>query len=472
MKNTKIYTAAVLLLLAITAASNAQPETKSAEAKAAKTPVPNSSVQTDAEKRKKIEIELLKAKAILETDGGKLWGEKIWDEHLLVIDFDNTIYSLSNFPGSVSDTSSGLFYKKIPANTLSPVNTTQKYEGREYATVLINYLDDQSATIIHELFHLLQFKKRTFNGNPVDYLDETEARKLLRLEFQGLRNTLEAIEAKKSRKQIAGYFKDALLFRKVRQGKYREFLANELEIETLEGLANYTGFVLSSRPDKYRLAIEEINRREKAPTYTRPFPYATGPAYGLIFDFLGVSWKKGLNNVYNFLEIYEMRVSKGKLKINDSIIEKARKRNNYGEIERQENEKAERRKALIDYYTKMFVKSATLKVELADDRYSRSFNMNGTLVLKEKGTIYSSIKGTDRSGGKNFGNFATIEGKNVLGVAGVLGYEKNGRLFFEFPSPRRIEGNKITGDFYEITLNDDWKVVTEADGNMSIVKKD
>ena len=91
-------------------------------------------------------------------------------------------------------------------------------------------------------------------------------------------------------------------------------------------------------------------------------------------------------------------------------------------------------------------------------------------TYSQKGTIYSSIKGTDRSDGKNFGNFSIIEGKDELGVAGILGYKKDGNLFFEFPLPKTIEGNKITGEFYEITLNEDWKIVKENDGNMSIIK--
>lgn len=70
--------------------------------------------------------------------------------------------------------------------------------------------------------------------------------------------------------------KDAVIFRKERQQQYSKYLNDELEIETLEGLANYTGFVLSSYDNKYEKAIEEINQREEAKTYTRPFPYATG----------------------------------------------------------------------------------------------------------------------------------------------------------------------------------------------------
>lgn len=427
--------------------------------------------QSDVEKRAKLKAEILKAKSLLEADNGKLWGEKIWSDDLLIIDYDNTIYSLTKLPESNSDDSI-LFYKKIPSNTLSFTNTTQKYEGKEYATVLVNYLNDESSTIIHELFHLLQLKTQKFTADPVDYLDDYEARKLLRLEFQALKNTLKAIDEKKSKKEITQYFKDAFIFRKIRQEKYREFLTNELKLETLEGTANYTGFALSTFENKYQKTIKEINQREAAPTYTRPFPYATGPAYGFIFDYLKIPWKKGLKEIYNFLDIYEKLYLKSKLKISNSIIEASQKRSNYDEINRLETAKVNKQKELIDYYSKMFTKSPTLKVKLAEmNKYSVSFNMNGTLVLKDSGTIYSKIEGVDKSGGKNFGNFSTIEGKDILGVAGILGYNKDGGFLFEFPLPKKIEGNKVIGDFYEITLNENWSVVKESDGNMLIVGK-
>ncbi len=71
------------------------------------------------------------------------------------------------------------------------------------------------------------------------------------------------IDEKEKKSLIEIYVNDAMLFRKIRQSKYKEFLENELEIETSEGLANYTGLILSTYPNKYQKAIREINMREK-----------------------------------------------------------------------------------------------------------------------------------------------------------------------------------------------------------------
>ena len=225
--------------------------------------------------------ELLKAKSILDKDAGKLWGVPIWDDLILILSADNTAYSLAYFESS-SLTPSGIYSAVLPAGKIFYSSAIQKYNDKYYAVVMDSHIADNSATIIHELFHLLHRKYRSFNGMPINYMDNYDARELLRLEFQALRNCLISINENKSKKTIADYLQDAMIYRKIRQSAYCSFLTRETEIETSEGLANYTGFVLSSYPNIYNLAIREINKRENSNSYTRTFSYATGFAYGVI----------------------------------------------------------------------------------------------------------------------------------------------------------------------------------------------
>lgn len=418
--------------------------------------------------RQKIKSELFKAKEILLADNGKLWGENIWSEDILVLDFDNTIYTIKPLlDGKTND--SILYYKKIPDNTLGFSNAAQKYNQKEYAVVLTNYLNDSSATIIHELFHILQHKHISLNGNPIQYLDNYDAREWLRLEFQALKNALGAINENKNKSEIEKYVSDALVFRKSRQSKYKEFFQNEIEIETSEGLANYTGFVLSNFANKYDKAISEINQREQAQTYTRPFPYATGLAYGLIFDYLKIDWKVGLDTTYNFLNIYEQKYLNRKINTDNSNIKLAQERNNYKEIHKQELDRKVKNEKIMQYYSEIFIQKPTLKVQLSDSLYGRTFDMNGTIILKDNGIVYSMIKGVDNSK-NNFGNFSTIKGKEKLGVSGVL-MSFDGKNY-TFPLPLNIEKNKIIGEYYIIELNEGWEVVKiNKKGDMKIIKK-
>ncbi|WP_320052388.1 hypothetical protein [uncultured Acetobacteroides sp.] len=419
--------------------------------------------------KEKAKDELLKAKAILNKDDGRLWGENIWTDKSIILGRNGDIYSLYPLKGS-STTDSVLYYKKIEPNELSQTNTVQEYEGEKFATILYNYLNNNSGTIIHELFHILQAKHIKLYGNQIDYLDSYDAREWLRLEFQALRNALKSANEQKEKSVVESYLHDAITFRKLRQDKYSAFLKEELEIETLEGTANYTGYILSTYPNKYKEAIKEIDEREVADTYTRPFPYATGFAYGLLFDHLNIQWRQGLDHVYNFLDIYEKQCLGKALNFTANELKNARKRNSYDSIHKQEAERKKVNEKNIAYYTEMFFKKPTLSVLLADSLFAQSYDMNGTLSLKEKGMVYSNIKGKDRQG-KNFGNFSTAEGKAALGVSGILKKRNGKNTWFTFPLPTEIKGNTIVGEYYTIELNQGWKVEkADKKGNLRIVK--
>lgn len=411
--------------------------------------------------------ELLKAKALLEKDNGRFWGENFWTENIIVLGTDNTVYALYPMPGSTT-TDSVLYTKTIASNVLNQTNTAQQFEGKTHAIVLAGSLNDSSATILHELFHVHQSRKASFLGDPVPYLDQHEARELLRLEYAALRKAFEAIISNKKMSVVNEHVQDALLFRKIRQQKYAAYLDKELQIETLEGLANYTGFALSTLSNKYEKAIQEINSREQAETYTRPFPYATGPAYGLLFDYLKLSWKQGPWQVYNFLAIYEK--TNGTLRIDEKILQRARKQNGYTTIHAEELKRKEANDRLIDFYTNLLVTQPVLRVSLIlNANYSMSFNMNGTLALEGQGIVYSNITGFDVSG-KNFGNFKTLPGRDNLGQGGILCTEDRAHL--TFPKPLSVEGKIIKGDCYEIELAEDWEVVQANDkGDLEIVHK-
>lgn len=419
--------------------------------------------------KEEAKAKLLQAKVILNKDNGKLWGENIWSDKTIVLGNNGEIYSLYPLKGS-STSDSVLYYKKVAPNELSQGNTAQKYEGEMFATIMHSYLSYNSATIIHELFHVLQHRHIKLYGNQIDYLDNYDAREWLRLEYQSLRNALKSANELKEKSIVEGYLRDAFIFRKLRQNKYNSFLKEELEIETLEGTASYTGYILSTYPNKYKEAIKEINEREAADTYTRPFPYATGFAYGLLFDHLNIHWRQGLEHVYNFLDIYEKQCLGKALQFTSKEVANAKKRNSYDSIHKEETERKEINEKNIAYYTEMFFKKPTLSVLLADPYFAQSYDMNGTLSLKDKGTVYSSISGRDKQG-KNFGNFSTIEGKAALGVSGVLIKREDKSTWFIFPLPTDIKGNTIAGEYYTIELNDGWRVKkVDAKGNLHIVK--
>lgn len=434
----------------------------------------NENIKILSEKTKvRIREELLKAKAILEKDAGKLWGESIWSNDYLIIDTNNTIYSLSPFPDSKTDDST-IYYLTLPPNTIYSANSTQLYQGKMYVTVTSADLFASPQTLIHELFHLLQKKYRDLSSQEISYLDNYDARELLRLEFQALRNCLNSINQNQDLNQTLIFLNDAMIYRKSRQIKYKEFLAKETELETLEGLANYTGFSLSPYPigavqSKYESALQQIDIAEKEKTFVRRYAYATGFSYGLIFDHLKIEWKKGLKTVYNFLDIYEKTYLKRQLKIKTNDIADANLRNNFAEINQQESARKEKLEKLLAILKKEFIENPTLSVTLKDKYYAQAEAMASITILPGAGPVFRVISGWDING-KNFGKFKIFENDDE--TAGVLRI-RNGDLYtFVFPTPFKIEGNKITGKNYEIELLPNWTVRKKnKKGDFEIVEK-
>ena len=90
------------------------------------------------------------------------------------------------------------------------------------------------------------------------------------------------------------------------------------------------------------------------------------------------------------------------------------------------------------------------------------------MYSKDKGIVFSMIKGTDGSK-NNFGNFTTMVNEK-LGVSGVL-YSFDGKVF-TFPEPIEIKKNSVIGKYYEIELNEGWEVIKiNKKGDLEIVKK-
>ena len=414
-------------------------------------------------RRKNITKELQKVRTLLQVEGGKMWKEGLWNERTLVLDEENIAYSLKAFEGSITQ-DSVLFYATLAPATLQQTNTTQLFQGEKWVTVRNDYLsDDESETLIHELFHLAHLKDQNLAANVLAYLDEKDARVWMRLEFEALRNALKNITNITS---LNLFLADALYFRKQRQDQYPTELQETLSLENVEGLANYTGVALSTHPHKIQKAIKELNEREAAETFSRAFPYATGVAYGLLFDELKMDWRKGFKHLYDFLCIYE--TEKGIIQQNEFRLKEAQERNQFTKIFTEETERAVKNELLKKYYTQLFESEGILKVsiDITDPSLLISFDMNATFALPNKNIVYSQIQG-ESSSLKHFGSFSILPEQAALGKTGILITPNFTEI--TFPKVLVIENNLIKGEYYEIRLNQGWKIIPE-DKNYRLVK--
>ncbi len=419
-------------------------------------------------RRTKIQTELLKTKNLLLADNGKLWNGNLWSENILVLDENEMVYTLNKDLSNASR-DSFLYYKQVEEKTLLHTNTNQEFEGEKWAIVQ-NYdmtPSDSCQTPIHELFHLFHSKQLNIAGNIVEYLDEYKAKILLRSEFEALRNSIKSLQ-KNDDKAAKQYLSDAIYFRTKREKQFKSQNHFALKLETLEGLASYTGYKLSAHKDLYRMAILELNGRENPTGLNRSFAYATGLAYGLVFDHFQVKWRTDLKHIYSFSDIYKQQ--KILKQSENNKVEAIKQRNKYYEIEREESKRKLTNDSIRQFYKNIFVKQPILVVhrDTSDKTYYMSYDMNSTFTLGKEGIVYSAISSSSTNPFV-FGNFKTT-GETQIGKTGILitsDFEK-----LTFPKPIKIEGNIITGENYIIELNKAWTVKQiDKKGNLEIVKK-
>src|SRR5213080_2217772 len=111
--------------------------------------------------------------------------------------------------------------------------------------------------------------------------------------WNGARSSTRSGSKEERKRDVA----DALYFRNYRRSLFPAADAKEDALEMNEGMAEYTGFKLStSSPEEYAVAVAAWLRAAptRTPSYGRSFAYTSGPAYGGLLDTASKDWRKGL----------------------------------------------------------------------------------------------------------------------------------------------------------------------------------
>lgn len=171
-------------------------------------------------------------------------------------------------------------------------NTAVEWDGRMWLMLLHPLPVDPAARralLFHEAFHVHQ---RALglppNAAVAAHLDATAARESIRLEWNALAQALRS-EGDTRR----AHLRHALAFRAMRLQGDPAAAAAEREQMLHEGLAAYTGIVLSGDPQ--RLALDALRAEAAKPGFARTFAYASGPAWGLLLDDVRPGWRTGLD---------------------------------------------------------------------------------------------------------------------------------------------------------------------------------
>jgi hypothetical protein len=364
------------------------------------------------------------AATLCEREGGRLWGISLNGPMVFADPVTHTIATNQPAPNA----------PKPPA--LGFANAAMKWGDVRWSTYVWQMMpaDDQHARgrlMLHELFHRIQpqlgFVVRDGNN---DHLDTLNGRYWIQLEWRALAKALGS-----SAQERTAALRDALAFRLARRAQFSGAGENENLLEINEGLAQYTGTVASvaSRAEAVEDAVDQLAKATQSQTFIRTFAYASGPAYGLLLDDLSPGWTR---RVKSSDDLGQLLMAAANVQPAESAAAAATRYDGPALRIAEEKRDVEQR-ARIAALRRRFVDGPVLVLPAGGNF---SFSTAGLTAIPGAGTVYPNFRVTSKWG--------SLEGAEVL--------MSSDKATLTVPAPTSVEGNKLRGDGWSITLAPGW----------------
>ena len=414
----------------------------------------NNSINLDKNQLKKYENIFQDLKKDLSNENGKLWNHQLYGPILLVD--KNSRVIIANEPDNKEIlTKEGSVYVGILPKEINISNTAHNWNGKRWTMVMLPLPKDYNERLnllTHELFHRIQPELGFVNisNKKGNHLDEVNARIFLRLELEALKKAL--MSKSDSLRQI--HIRNALLFRNYRDKLFPDEKEDENNLEINEGLAEYTGSILSKRSDEKLKEhyIQAINNFYNNQTFVRSFAYVTIPVYGYFMNLKNPNWNKEISVNTNLTD-YITKFFKVSIPDNfKEVINKIKENYGFNKISNFEIERAKEHKKLIAKYETEFQKNPTLTIRF--ENMNISFDPRNITPFKDLGTVYPKIRITDNWG--------------ILTV-------KNGALLSKnwdkviISKPTKISDTLVEGNEWKLELKKGWRI--ENKGKNFILKR-
>jgi hypothetical protein len=234
-----------------------------------------------------------------------LWNLDLYGPILLVDHVSRKIFA--NYPDTagILDLKGKIYTGLLPKN-INIANTAIRWNGRSWAMIMLPLPENRQERLdlmSHELFHRSQqalgFHMSNTNNN---HLDTRDGRIYLRLELEALRQALTA----PANSEMNDHLANAIFFRKTRYSLFPGSVISENLMELNEGLATYTGNMMSGRNDSENTSYFEQRLKEFQiwPTFVRSFAYLTTPIYGFILNRTDKTWNRQISDTTNLTSYF------------------------------------------------------------------------------------------------------------------------------------------------------------------------
>lgn len=387
----------------------------------------------------------------------KIWDKDIYGPILLIDPATRIVYANKPDKNNTLTAEKG-YYTGVLPKEISFQNTSLEWNGKTWATVVLPLSSDKYSRtdlITHELFHsaqpLLGFDIR---GSDNYHLDDRDGRIYLRLEIEALNTAL------KSRRlsQAEEHLRNALIFRKYRHLIYTGSQISENKLELLEGLATYTGQMMSGR-DKWQLRkylIERLDDYHNTPTFVRSFAYETVPVYGFFLYQKDNNWNKSITGETDLTEFFEEAFEFDMRIVLPSYVIQVAEDYHGRQIRDEEITRSEKNTLTLNELRDRFFEKPRLEIKLED--MNMSFSTTNLIPLDvDEGTVYPTIRISD-----SWGILTVTSGGALLSP---------GHVWVVVPEPTVIKEDEIIGNGWRIELNKDYYLEKNNQGNYLMTKK-
>ena len=386
-----------------------------------------------------------------------LWNKDLYGP-IMLVDSDTRELFANVRDRKHSLTPSEGLYKGLLPEEIPVSNTNVEWGGLQWAMITLplpHNRFDRVELMTHELFHCAQSSLGFhFQREENSHLDRREGRIYLRLELEALYQALSAGRYTRS----VEHLQNALLFRKYRHQLYRGSETAENQLELLEGLATYTGQMMSGR-DKWQwrdYLMARLQAFGKNRSFVRTFAYETIPVYGFFLYQKENQWNKRVDSDTDLTEFFVEAFHMDKRILLQSYVKQVAEEYNGRKIADEELKRELSNNARQDIYREKFLNEPHLEIRL--EEMDLSYDLDGVFPLDEdEGTVYLSLQISDRWG--------------------VLHVDKGGALMRSdwrwviVSRPLEIDGNRVTGEGWTLNMKDGYYIEETAGGVYLISRK-
>ncbi len=381
---------------------------------------------------------------IIEWDKGRLWGKPI-NNKLMFVDPESRILVANRQNAENSFKKTHNVYLGVLENEVGIANTSKIIYGEMWTMINWEFLPktntpERKSVMAHEAFHGIQNDVGLPSvSSENQHLESMEGRIYLQLEFRALCKAL--IHEGEERLQA---LYDAFLFRNYRYQLYDEAMKSEGDFEKHEGMAEYTGAMLSGYSvDTLRYVLaKRLKDAENEKTYQWYFGYKTGPAYAYLADMYGIHWKSEIRSHDNIAKLLQEKLNfRFDENLLETLVDNRLSAYNGRDLIQHEDSLYQRKVEILESYNTMFYKDTVLQVPLLGGM-NISFDPMNAIDLYGLGTVYTKNTHISSSWG-------------VLVSDAPVFLEKNWSYVL-LSKPIIFCDSLISGNHWSIQLNEGW----------------